>query len=247
MTTSNPSLPRLSLWLREIACFPARFNTQTDLQLARGRDGQGRPVLVIPGFLASDFLTTRLRGTLDAAGYRAAGWEFGTNFGARANLLDQLAVRFDAVCGDAPQASIIGWSLGGIYARELAKRRPDRIDRVVTLGTPFSGSPRANRAWRLYEFINRHPVDAPPLPIARTEKPPAPTFALWSPEDGIVAAESARGRPGEADRTIEVPCRHMGFISQRVALRAILDVLETPLPLPDAACAAEAAAACAAG
>lgn len=219
-------LPSFSRYLREIVRFPGKFRGRPDRVAAAGRDGGGRAVLVIPGFLAHDWMTRRLRNTLALANYRPHAWELGINWGARPDLIDRMVARFDAIRVDDEPVALVGWSLGGLYARELAKRRPEAVERVVTLGTPFSGDPRGNRAWRMYELINQHAVDDPPFPVERTVKPPAPTFALWSPVDGIVAPSSARGAPGEVDRSVEVRCRHMGFISERPALTALLDVLE---------------------
>ena len=107
------------------------------------------------------------------------------------------------------------WSAGASaasIAREVAKLRPDLVAKVVTLGTPFSGDPRANNVWRLYELVAGHPVDAPPID-GRTsaEKPPVPTLAIWSRRDGIVAPACARGGDGESDRQVELDCGHMGF------------------------------------
>jgi pimeloyl-ACP methyl ester carboxylesterase len=158
-----------------------------------------------------------------AAGYRAHGWELGINQGISHDLFDRMLRRLDGLAGPV---SLVGWSLGGLYARELAKLRPDAVDRVVTLGSPFSGDLHANRAWKLYEWVSRHPVDAPPVPVDLAAKPPVLTFALWSAEDGIVAPASSRGKPGETDRAIEVACRHVDFVSAPVALAAVLDALE---------------------
>lgn len=196
--------------------------------IARTHRGDGRPVLVIPGFMIGDVRTWTLRRTLAQAGYRPAGWGLGRNRGVSVALLDRLEARLEAVAASGP-AALIGWSLGGLYARELATRRPALVERVITLGSPFSGDPRANNAWRLYERIAGHPVDNPP--IARlTRKPPVPTFALWSRKDGIVAPASSRGLPEESDVRIEVACRHMGFTVAPAALRAILAALAAALP-----------------
>ena len=175
--------------------------------------GDGRPVLVYPGFLANDWSTIRLRRSLTAANYEAFGWGLGSNWGARATLLDRLVQRLEAAVsqGNGRKASLIGWSLGGIYAREVAKLRPDLVDRVISLGSPFSGEPRANNGWWLYEFINDHPVDAPPLAIDAPVKPPVPTYAVWSPIDGVVAPAAARGLPGESDRQVEIGVRHLSL------------------------------------
>jgi pimeloyl-ACP methyl ester carboxylesterase len=114
--------------------------------------------MVIPGFLATDFSTVILRRTLEAAGYRVYGWGLGLNLGARKDLLERLEEQLGRAARHGP-VSLVGWSLGGLYARELAKLRPSKVARVITLGSPFSGDARANNAWRLYEMINDHKVD----------------------------------------------------------------------------------------
>jgi alpha-beta hydrolase superfamily lysophospholipase len=229
-------LPPLRRYLAELPGTLARFRVRPDRTAARGRDGKGRAVLVIPGFLAGDRFTLALRNTLDAAGYCAFGWGAGLNRGATPDLFEKLEARLDAVidCAGAP-VSLVGWSLGGIYARELAKRHPGVVDRVITLGSPISGDPRANRAWRIYERVAGHPVDAPPIAVRVGEKPPVPTFAIWSRNDGIVAPSAARGQPGERDAEIEVTARHVGMIWQRSALIALLDALEAHV-LPTGRC-----------
>ncbi len=195
------------------------------------RFGEGRPVLVLPAFLANDLPTSFLRRTLSAAGFRPFGWANGFNLGARADTLDRLERRLDAVMSAAGRpVAVIGWSLGGLYARELAKRRPGDVSLVITLGTPFSHGLRANNAWKLYELINDHPVDDPPVPVQPDEKPPVPTFAIWSAHDGIVAAPSAAGEAEESDERIEVSCKHNEMVSDPEALAAILDVLRSSAP-----------------
>ncbi|HEX8639586.1 MAG TPA: alpha/beta fold hydrolase [Allosphingosinicella sp.] len=181
---------------------------------------------MIPGFLANDASTSFLRRTLDAAGHRAFGWSFGMNRGARRDTLTKLGTRLDEVVAETGKpVTLIGWSLGGLYARELARHRREHIDLVVTLGTPFAVDLHANNAWRLYELVNGHKVDNPPIPIELDHKPPVRTIALWSARDGIVAPASARGSEQGSDERIEVDCTHMEFVSDRRALRAILEVL----------------------
>ena len=186
--------------------------------------GEGRPVMVIPGFLATDWSTVILRRTLEAAGYRVYGWGLGMNLGARRDLLDRMEAQLDQAAGHGPVA-LVGWSLGGVYARELAKRRREEVAKVITLGSPFSGDVRANNAWRLYELINDHKVDAPPIEARMGEKPPVPTIAIWSRADGIVAPACARGEPHECDRSVELDCTHMGFMTAACAMQAVLDAL----------------------
>jgi pimeloyl-ACP methyl ester carboxylesterase len=100
---------------------------------------------------------------------------------------------------------VVGWSLGGLFARELARACPERVCAVVTLGSPFSGDPKQNNVWRLYERVAGHKVDAPPLPRI-TDKPPVPHLALWSRKDGLIAPRAARGLEGERDEAVELDC-----------------------------------------
>ncbi|HEY0311937.1 MAG TPA: alpha/beta hydrolase [Allosphingosinicella sp.] len=184
----------------------------------------GQPLMVIPGFLANDRTTLGLQRALAAAGYRVVGWGMGMNKGVEPDTLERLAGQIERHGRSAP-VILVGWSLGGIYAREVAKLRPDLAAKVITLGSPFSGDPRANNAWRLYERVAGHKVDAPPVETNTWEKPPVPTLAIWSRRDGIVAPASARGRPGESDRQLELDCGHMAFGVSGRAYPRIVDAV----------------------
>jgi hypothetical protein len=180
--------------------------------------------MVIPGFFASDRGTLGLQRALGDAGYRVTGWGMGFNLGVKADTLDCILARLERFAAGRP-AVLVGWSLGGIYAREVAKRRPDLVARVVTLGSPFSGNPRANNAWRLYERVAGHKVDDPPIHTNVAEKPPVPTIALWSRRDGMVAPACARGEEGERDAAIELDCTHMGFAVSKRAWPGIVEAV----------------------
>ena len=185
----------------------------------------GAPALVIPGFLAHDRSTLELRRALADAGFRVHPWRQGWNLGARADTLERLKRAVD-LCGAEQPMVVVGWSLGGLYARELARAEPDRVRAVVTLGSPVWGDRRRyTNVWKLYERIAGHPVDDPPIPDSE-DKPPVPTLALWSRRDGIVGAPSARGTEQTRDKAFEVDSTHMGFAMSRKGTRqAVAEVV----------------------
>lgn len=164
---------------------------------------------MIPGFLATDRTTTALRKSLARAGWRVHGWGLGWNLGVREDTLHRLETCIDRMGARQP-VLVVGWSLGGLYARELARHFPDKVRAVITLGSPFSGDFHQNNVWKLYELIAGHCVDEPPIPRI-LDKPPVPSLALWSRRDGIVAPRAAYGLGGERDKAVELRCAHMAF------------------------------------
>jgi hypothetical protein len=180
----------------------------------------GPPALVIPGFIAHDRTTSALRRSLAEAGWRVYGWAQGTNWGARADTIERLKERLDAISANG-KLLVVGWSLGGLFARELARAFPERVQAVVTLGSPFSGDPKQNHVWRLYERVAGHKVDDPPLPLV-ADKPPVPHLALWSRKDGLIAPRAARGLDHQRDDAVELNCTHMGFGVSRRATREVV-------------------------
>lgn len=201
---------------------------QGPVRIARG---DGSPVMVMPGYLTSDTSSIRLRASLNAAGYVARGWNLGQNVGLRPGLLERLSAKVSRRADrHGRPVALIGWSLGGLFAREVAKMVPDDVALVMTLGSPFSGDPRANNAWRVYEWLNDHRVDDLPIPIDLAAKPPVTTIAVWSARDGIIAAQAARGLPGERDIAQEVRCRHLALSRAPEGIRAIGALLAEHLP-----------------
>lgn len=213
--------PSLGLLARESLSFAylrstARFAGIVPLPV----NGKGQQVIVFPGFMASDQTTVRLRRSLSAAGFVTYGWGLGRNRGIKADIFERIDAQIDKLGIDTP-VILVGWSLGGVIAREYAKHAPHRVAKVVTLGSPFSGDPRANNAWRLYELVAGHKVDAPPVAVTLAEKPPVHTCAFWSAGDGVVAPSSARGLAHESDQQIELDCTHMAFVGRPDAIKAI--------------------------
>jgi pimeloyl-ACP methyl ester carboxylesterase len=182
---------------------------------------EGPPALVIPGFLASDRTTMELRRALARAGWRAHPWMLGVNMGARADTMKLLGKRLREL-KDPRKVLLVGWSLGGMFARQLAHRHADRVRAVVTLGSPFSGDLKTNTNVReLYERIARHDVNHPPFERI-IGKPAVPTLAIWSRKDGIVAPSAARGLASEVDKAVEVDAHHMGFAVYRPVLSRVV-------------------------
>ena len=119
--------------------------------------GDGHPVLVLPGFLAGPGSTDLLRNVLRQLDYRVYDWGLGTNMGYRASMKETLPARLHQIRErtDGRRVSLIGWSAGGIYARELARALPDDVRSVITLGSPFRGNHQASTAWRVWRLVNR--------------------------------------------------------------------------------------------
>ena len=188
--------------------------------------GDGHRVLVMPGLAANDLTTLPMRTFLKDRGYQPAPWELGLNLGPRAGVLDAIRERVHALHAvDGRQVSLLGWSLGGVYAREVAKEMPELVRCVITLGSPFSGPPQATNAWWLFERVSGHPKpDAPTLAAMRLA-PPVPTTSIYSRTDGIVAWQCSLNPPGPLAENIEVHASHIGLGLNPLAMVAIVDRL----------------------
>lgn len=189
---------------------------------------QPRTVMLLPGFVTHPSRMRYLAQHLERAGHTVKRWGLGINLGPNEENVSALEDRLVALHERYGRPVVlVGWSLGGLFARELAKRQPGRVLKVVTMGSPFSGSLRANHAWRAYQFVAGHRVDEPPIEAEIALKPPVPTVALWSPRDGIVSARSACGREGERDRAVALRCTHMGFSYSPECIEALLRELDS--------------------
>jgi pimeloyl-ACP methyl ester carboxylesterase len=218
--------PRLARLLGEADIFlePLRRPRR---KLAIAQSANPQVVMILPGFGTRPSRMRYLARHLEAAGHVAKRWGQGRNWGPNPERFDQIEARLAELhARHGRKVVLIGWSLGGLYARELAKRQPDAVAKVITMGSPFSGSTRANNVWRAYQFITGHSVDAPPVAAELAEKPPVETVALWSANDGVIAPRCAAGRPHERDRAIALRCTHMGFTYDPQVVEALLRELE---------------------
>ncbi|GGL38710.1 alpha/beta hydrolase [Phycicoccus endophyticus] len=232
-TTAAPSAP--TLW-------QARHEWRAAIELAssavRTRDlagwprGDGHPVIVLPGFLAGPESTLFLRQHLRRLGYRVHDWRQGRNLGAS----PELAERLDAVLGEIHErygrrVSLLGWSAGGVYAREMARSQPQYTRSVVTLGSPFRHHPAATRAWAMYRVMNRHNLDLmfTDEALALRARPlEVPTTSIYSRTDGIVAWECCVADPAPRTENVEVSSTHLGYGHQLETLRIVADRLAQP-------------------
>lgn len=190
--------------------------------------GDGHPVLVLPGFLAGDMSTEFLRRYLKSIGYDCYGWELGRNLGGlhskRTALRDLLRRVYEQTCA---KVSLVGWSLGGIYAREMALEMPQMVRQVITLGSPFAGDARATNVRELYEFISGESLEATTdgelERVAR--RLPVPTTSIYTRTDGIVNWRTCLNGDFDNAENIEVYASHIGLGTNPSALWAVADRL----------------------
>jgi len=173
--------------------------------LAGAPRGDGHPVLVLPGLGADDRSTVPLRRFLRGRGYRVHGWRSGINVPS-AETIERLRRRVaDLRSQDPRPMSIVGWSLGGIYARRIARSVPDAVRAVVTLGSPFRSAP---------------PGEDLPLPV--------PSTSVVSRSDGIVPWQACVDAPSGPHETIEVLGSHIGLGHHPAVLFVVADRLAQP-------------------
>lgn len=226
-TMQPPSKALMFMELRALHEFGAFIGALPLLSMAPR--GDGHAVLVLPGLVASDVSTRPLRGFLRGRGYEVSGWKQGRNLGLRDGVQESmvdLLVEMNETSGR--KVSLVGWSLGGLYARQLAKMMPDRVRQVITLGSPFAGSPKSTNAWRVYEFASGHSADE----VTDSEfsgdlsaSPPVPTTAIYSRTDGICAWKSCIDKPAAQVENIEVESSHCGMGHNPSVVYAVADRL----------------------
>lgn len=191
--------------------------------------GDGHPVLVLPGLVASDLSTRVLRRYLRERGYYVHGWKLGRNLGLRQGVEKAIFERLDAINQRHGQkVSVVGWSLGGLYARVLGKHNPGQVRSVITLGSPFAGSPRSTNAWRVYEWTSGQKSDDPLAHERLRGQLTMPSTSIYSKTDGIVAWPSSIDVETPISENIEVFASHLGLGVNPAVLYAVADRLAQP-------------------
>lgn len=224
---SAPGIVRLALEMRapwELGIALASYPF-----MRKAPAGDGHPVLVFPGLAAGDATTLVIRRFLSDLGYQSYAWEQGLNFGPRPGVLETCIDRIRQLRAEHGRpVSLVGWSLGGVYARELAKILPDDVRQVITLGSPFTGNPKATNAWRVYTLVSgEKDIDEERFASLR-ETPRVPTTSIYSRTDGVVAWQCSVEQETATSENIEVHASHVGMGMNPTALYAIADRLSQP-------------------
>jgi hypothetical protein len=189
--------------------------------------GDGHPVLVYPGFMANNSSTSLLRWFLRDLGYKAEGWCLGRNLGHESFMHDlnrQLAREYQK---HGQKISLIGWSLGGVYAREVARANPDKVRQVITLGSPFSTGPSGTRVSWIYKLVTGRTIRDEDVARIRSALT-VPTTAIYSQTDGIVNWRGCVEEEGAYRENIQVNGSHFGLGHNPLVLLAIADRLAQP-------------------
>lgn len=224
--------PGLGLLLAEARSL-FEFNASVLLSplLMRAPRGDGHPVLALPGFLASDLSMAPIRRYLRELGCDAHAWRMGRNLGGLARMRETLHTRLTEIhAGSGRKVSLVGWSLGGVYARDLALQAPDMVRSVITLGSPFANDVRATNATALYEALSGERVeDFAEVREAVAGDLPVPATSIYSRTDGVVNWRTCLLHPSDRAENIEVHfASHIGLGVNPAALWAVADRLAQP-------------------
>jgi predicted esterase YcpF (UPF0227 family) len=195
--------------------------------------GDGHPVVVYPGLAGGAFSTGHLRRFLQESGFTVHDWEGGINTGPGGvfeHWLGELVQRVRTLqLEHGRKVSLVGWSLGGVYAREIAKCCPESVRQVITLGTPFGALGQGNHAGTVYKLLNRHNSQlTPKLETRLRECPPVPTTSIFSKTDGIVSWRGCIERKTASSESVEVTASHLGMGTHPQVLRIVANRLAQP-------------------
>lgn len=195
--------------------------------------GDGHPVVLYPGLGAGSLGTSHLRSHLRSCDFDARDWELGVNTGPDGEFddwLDGLVERVRKLhAKEQRKVSLVGWSLGGIYAREIARRCPDSVRQVITLATPFGSVSDGNHAGTIFRMFGGDTSKMTAQFQARLRlRPPVPTTSIYSESDGIVSWRGCIQPPGPQVENIAVHASHIGMPTHPDVLRIVADRLAQP-------------------
>lgn len=192
--------------------------------------GDGHPVIVFPGFMASSFSTSPLRRLLKDLGYEVHDWGLGRNLKFSPEVEERMSQKIKKVHADSGRkVSLVGWSLGGVFAREMAKTHGDIIRNVISLGSPITGPRHASRVNPLFEFLNGKPSEETQKRLDVLHYPPdVPCTSIYSKTDGIVHWHGSIQPEQPLAENIEVPASHCGMGTNPLIMYLLADRLSQP-------------------
>jgi len=222
LALTEPSRAAFDLGLLGLAAMPL---------LGLAPRGDGHPVLVLPGLLASNGSTMGLRGFLTFLGYDTHGWGLGRNLGTKAiglsgNRLEAVLARIHLQA--QRKVSIVGWSLGGLMARILSQRSPHAIRQVISLGSGFGGPATATNASAIYQFVSEEPLEGSAtkaLALEASRLPPMPSTSIFARGDGVVSWQNCLNPVTEHSENIRVRGSHCGLGFNAAVWYAVADRL----------------------
>jgi pimeloyl-ACP methyl ester carboxylesterase len=225
--------PALPLYLTEPGRAVADYGLYLTARplMSRLPRGDGHSVLVLPGLLADDVSTRALRTVLRKLGYDVHGWGLGRNIGPTAACVNGIRDLHNRLADSSGRpVTVIGWSLGGIFARDLARRSPDSVRQFVTLGSPFRLARHSqSRATKVFDRFSHLHVERRTLPLESENMPLVmPATSIYSHLDGIVHWQTCLDTPGERCENIAVMASHLGLGHHPASIWAVADRLAQP-------------------
>ena len=226
--------PSKTLLMLEFARTPwemgAHYFARPILSLAP--KGDGHMVMAIPGFLANDLTTKAMRMYLNRCGYKTSGWKQGTNYGYSDEVGGNLVRQVSKLFKKHGKISLVGQSLGGVYACELARMYPHMVRFVITLGSPYADIENASNVMWLYNRINGkdHGKRFDYQPQRCQIPPPVPTTSIYSKTDGIITWRSSnidKHNSGQCE-SVEILGSHIGMSFNPHSLWVVANRLAQP-------------------
>ncbi len=203
--------------------------------LTRAPTGDGHPVMTLPGYRSDDGAMRAMRRYLKRWGYKAYPWGLGTNLGVGYQRLDyekRLLEKLDKIVArDGEPVTLIGWSQGGVIAREIAKRRPELVRQIITLGSPIADAPEATTLFRIFRRTSSEEINSELMSFLREVSTPLPDvrcICIYSLSDGIVSPAIARDLVSPNVENIRVNSSHLGMAVNPYVLYVIADRLAQP-------------------
>ena len=185
-----------------------RMRALDDVVRSRRRTSRSVPIIVLPGLGANDFSTRPLRWYLARIGHRVVGWELGTHRLPVDTALKRFIPRLASVAeANGEPVTLVGWSLGGIVAREAARRRPELVAQVITLGSPLGWSSSRGDGDRHRRRIT------------------VPVTSIFSKRDRVVNWRGSIDRTTPGARNIEVTSGHAGLGLDPAVWRIVADTI----------------------